>query len=149
MCVRVIVVFWVAGFLGACSSDGLPFSGGALTGSPTPLPRDLTELAAAQVIQLETRPERPYSVNLWVVGLSENLYVFAGSSKSNWVEHIEANPDVRIKIGDAIYALRASLVKNKNKNEFETFARGWEAKYGRRPFNENVDETYLVRLVAR
>ena len=147
MCVRVIAIFWVACLLGACSSESLPFSRGALTGTPTPIPSDWAMVEAVQVIQLETRPERPYSVNLWVVGLSENLYVFAGSSKSNWVEHIEANPDVRIKIGDAIYALRASLVKNKN--EFETFARGWEAKYGRRPFNENVDETYLVRLVAR
>lgn len=147
MCVRVIAIFWVACLLGACSSESLPFPRGALTGTPTPIPSDWAMVEAVQVIQLETRPEQPYSVNLWIIGADDYLYVFAGSLKSNWVEHIEANPDVRLKIGQAIYELRAILVKNAN--EFEMFAQGWEAKYGRRPFNERVDETYLVRLLAR
>ncbi len=79
------------------------------------------------------------------VGVRSN--VFAGSLKSNWVAHVEVSQNARMKIGHAIYPLRATLVNNAH--EFETFTRGRAAKYGRRPFNESVDDTYLVQLIER
>jgi len=98
-------------------------------------------------VQLETNPSNPYSVNLWVIGNEDSLYIFAGDSETTWVQHIAANPNVRLKIGESIYELAATRVTDAD--EFEKFAQAWEAKYGNRPRNESVDETWLMRLAAR
>ena len=110
-------------------------------------PADWRTVASADIIELESRPDDPYSVNLWVLGEATHLYIFAGDSRTTWVENIAANPHVRMKIGEAIYDLQAEQVTDAA--EFERFAQGWEAKYGNRPRNEKVDETYLMRLTAR
>lgn len=132
--------------LAGCA-DMLPFSGGPLAGTVVAAPADWTQVELAEVVQLETRPQDPYSVNIWVVGESSHLYVFAGASRSNWVDHIAANADVRLRNSSTIYELRASRITDAA--EFVQFADLWEAKYGRRPFNENVDETFLFKLQPR
>ncbi|MFK7914000.1 MAG: hypothetical protein AB8B93_08805 [Pseudomonadales bacterium] len=133
-------------FLAGCSSDYLPFSGGALDGQNSPPPADWSVAASVKVVQLETRATEPYSVNIWVVTAASQLYVFAGANRATWIEHIEQNPQVRLQMGDHIYALVATRVTDPQ--EFMGFARAWEAKYGNRPRNENVAETYLMRLRA-
>ncbi len=134
--------------LGAgCSADYLPFSSGALAGVEQTNPGSFVEVGARNVIQLETRTDTPYSVNLWVIGKTDHLYVFAGDNRATWVEHIEVNPAVRLRSGEDIYLLQAERVTDAE--EFVAFADAWEAKYGRRPRNENVDETYLFRLTPR
>ena len=138
---RVLLLFVL---LVGCAKENLPFSSGELTGVVTPPPADWTAIAADEVVQFETRAPDPYSVNLWVLGQGQRLYVFAGGSRSNWVEDIELNPNVRMKIGDASYELTAARVHDAD--EFETFAQGWQAKYGNRPWNDDVRETYLMRL---
>ncbi len=130
--------------LGACSSDYLPTSGGKLKGTLSAAPVDWTQIAAVDIVQLETRPTDPYSVNLWVIGAGSNLYVFAGANRANWIEHLEANPAARLRIGEAIFDLIAERVTDAT--EFKQFADAWEAKYGNRPRNENVTEAYLMRL---
>jgi hypothetical protein len=132
-------------FVSACSY--IPFSGDKLEGTLTPVPDDWTDISRPEVIQLETQPSDPYSVKLWVIGLGPNLYVHAGANRATWVEHIEADPNVRILIGEALYNLRATRVVEPG--EYELFATAYEAKYDRRPRNENVQEIYLFRLQAR
>ena len=140
----ILAVLLVTG----CSSEMLPFSSGALEGgSVVPAPADWRGVAEREVVQLESQPSDPYSVNIWVLGEETHLYVFAGGTKANWIEHIEMDPNVRMKIGDSIYELVAERVTDAD--EFEHFAQGWEAKYGRRPWNEDVNDTYLMRLTAR
>ncbi len=146
MMIKILTVGVIVA-LSACSSDWVPFSGGALSGTSTSSPADWRTVAVTEVIQLETQPADPYSVKLWVVEAQGNLYVFAGASYSTWVEHIDANPNVRLEADGSIYELRAERVTDAA--EFQVFAERWEAKYGRRPRNENVDETYLLRLVPR
>ncbi len=128
-------------------ADYLPTASGALTGPLASAPASWTKVAKQEIIQLETQPEDPYSVNLWIIGQDELLYVFAGDNYATWIEHIDANPNVRVKMGGSIYLLRASRVTAAE--EFERFAQAWEQKYGNRPRNENVDETYLMRLTPR
>ena len=130
-----------------CSPEMLPFSSGQLEGTVVPAPSDWRPVASQEVVQLESQPADPYSVNLWVLGEESHLYVFAGGTKANWIEHIEVDPNVRMKVGDSIYELKADRVLDAD--EFEHFAQGWEAKYGRRPWNEDVNDTYLMRLTAR
>ena len=144
--VRMIVLA-TSLMLGACSANMLPFSSGALEGDEVAPVADWTEIASVEVVQLESRPADPYSVNLWVLGDGAKLYVFAGGTKANWIEHIEVDPNVRLKMGEVIYPLRAQRVTDPE--EFEVFAEGWKEKYGRRPWNDDVTDTYLMRLLPR
>ncbi len=133
-------------FLSGCM-EYLPFSSGALSGSVTSAPQDWTTLAQQEIIKLETNPDDPYSVNLWVIGMGSVLYVHAGDNRATWVEHIEVNPNVRMLFGENIYELRGERVTDQE--EFNAFAVPYEEKYGNRPRNENISEIYLFRLVAR
>jgi hypothetical protein len=128
-------------------ADYLPTASGELSGTISASPLSWTEISQQEIIQLETQAADPYSVNLWIIGEGERLYIFAGDSYTTWVEHIDANPEVRVKIGESIYLLSAARVTNAE--EFEWFAQAWEKKYGNRPRNENVAETYLMRLDNR
>jgi hypothetical protein len=86
-------------------------------------------------------------VNIWATAVGESLYVHAGTNRSAWVEHIEADPKVRLRVGDSIYELAAARVVEQA--EFDRFSDAYEKKYGRRPRNENAGEAYLFRLAAR
>ena len=145
-----IALFLALSIAPAAPGSDRPFlvlPGGALTGNVTPAPADWSDTDEVSTVQLETRPADPYSVNVWVVALDEHLYVHAGANRSEWVEHIEADPDVRLRVGDAIYALRAARVETQD--ECDRFSEAYEAKYGRRPRNGNVAEAYLFRLAPR
>ena len=64
-----------------------------------------------------------------------------------FLKDIEQNPNVRLRAETSIFELEA--VKVNGAQEFESFAQAWEAKYGNRPRNEDVDKTYLYRLRSR
>jgi len=133
--------------LSTTGCDLIPFSSGQLEGTLTAPPSDWSEVASADVIQLETQPNDPYSVKLWVIGKGPDLYVHAGANRANWVEHIDVDPNVRLLIGEALYELQAQRVETQS--EFDAFADVYELKYGNRPRNENVGEAYLFRLLPR
>ncbi len=120
---------------------------GALEGTPASVPDDWSAVAALDVIRFETNPADPYSVELWVIGVNNTLYVHAGDNRTNWVEHIEADANVRLQAEDSVYELRAERVVDAG--EFKAFADVYEEKYGWRPRNENVTEAYLFRLTPR
>jgi hypothetical protein len=134
-------------FLVAGCGPFLILPGGELDGSTAPAPNDWSFSAEVGTVQLETRPEDPYSVNIWAVGMGPVLYVHAGANRSSWVEHMEANSEVRVRVEDQLYDLRASRVEDQD--EFTRFSDAYEEKYGSRPRNENVGEAYLFRLEAR
>ena len=121
--------------------------GGRLDGAVTPAPNDWSFTDEVDTIQLETRPDDPYSVNIWAIGMGPGLYVHAGANRSRWVENMEANPSVRVRVEDKLYDLRASRVEGQD--EFTRFSDAYEKKYGSRPRNEDVTEAYLFRLEAR
>ena len=123
------------------------FPGGALDGTHVESPSDWVWTDEVSTVQLETRPEDPYSVNIWAIGTANRLYVHAGANRATWIEHMEENPHVRILIEEKIYELTASRVEGQD--EFDAFSNSYEEKYGTRPRNENVDEAYLFRLTAR
>ena len=70
-------------------------------------------------VQLETRPEAPYSVHLFGVGSGEAFYVASqgwrasiggGPENARWVPHIEAEPRVRLRVGKTLYERKAVRV---------------------------------------
>ena len=129
-------------------SEALPIASGALEGRVTAIPSAWGPVAQDEIIQLETNgPDGPYSVNLWTVAIDGDLHVFAGDNFATWVEHIESDDAVRLQSEAAVFELRAERIRAPQ--HFERFAQAWEQKYGRRPMNESVEETYLFRLTAR
>jgi hypothetical protein len=145
--VGIAVALALAAFVAGCAGPCLLLPGGALEGSTVPAPDSWSFTDEVDTVQLETRPADPYSVNIWVIALGDNLYVHAGANRSTWVENMETDPNVRLRVGNSIYELTASRVDGQE--EFDRFSDAYEQKYGRRPRNENVAEAYLFRLVAR
>ncbi|HEB90564.1 MAG TPA: DUF2255 family protein [Deltaproteobacteria bacterium] len=125
----------------------LVLPGGRLSGTPAPAPSDWEWTDEVSTIQLETRPEDPYSVNIWAIGLGDRLYVHAGRNRSRWVENMEKDPSVRVAIDGRIYDLVAFRVREQE--EFDAFANHYEEKYGVRPRHEDIAEVHLYRLSAR
>ena len=130
-----------------CGDPFLLLPGGALEGTTKAVPGDWAFTDAVNTVQLETRRADPYSVNIWATAVGDHLYVHAGANRSTWVEHIEADPAVRVRVGDSIYELVAGRVEAQE--EFDRFSDAYERKYDRRPRNENFAEVYLFRLAAR
>ena len=135
------------GLLATGCAEYLPISSGALEGRVLPLPPSLDRITQDKIIQLETGTSEAYSVNLWIVEVSGYLHVYAGDNKAKWVENMEQNSNVRLRSGDEIFELEASRVNDPE--IFDLFAEAWEAKYGNRPQNESVEQTYLYRLSPR
>jgi hypothetical protein len=130
-----------------CSGPFLLLPGGELDGRTAPTPTSWTFTDEISTIQLETRPVDPYSVNIWAVAMGDQLYLHAGGNRTTWVENIEEDKRVRIAIDGSIYELVA--VRVEGAGEFGVFADAYEAKYGRRPRNENISEIYVYRMGAR
>lgn len=143
---RLLAVL-LATTLSGCAGPCVLLPGGALEGPVVSAPGSWAFTDEVKTVQLETRPDDPYSVNVWVIALGEHLYVHAGANRAAWVEHLEADPNARLRVGDAIYELAAARVDDQG--EFDRFSDAYERKYGRRPRNENVGEAYLFRLRAR
>jgi hypothetical protein len=150
MTAKPLLLLALVSLVTAAVGCGRPFvllPGGALEGKPAAVPESWAFTDAVETVQLETRPADPYSVNIWVIAMDPSLYVHAGANRSAWVEHIEADPNVRLRVNDSIYELAA--VRVQAQDEFDRFSDAYEKKYGRRPRNEKVGEAYLFRLTAR
>ena len=64
MRVRTHLVLLAILFVSA-ACNYIPFSAGGLNGKVVETPDDWTRVAQAEIVQLETQPADPYSVNLW------------------------------------------------------------------------------------
>ncbi len=101
---------WLAGLglaLG-CGGPLLVIPGGALSGEVAPPPADWSGIDST-FLDLETRPENPYSVELNYVVKDGQLYIDPAEGRT-WFEHIRRDPRVRVRFGDKIYLLRAVQV---------------------------------------
>lgn len=130
--------------ISACS---LPFSGGKLEGALTPIPDAWVAVTDADVIQIETNPQAPYSVNLWVTVMDNVPYIHAGANRATWVEHLEENPELLLGHEGFLYEVEAQRVTSQE--ELERLSEPYKAKYGNYPRNMNIDEIYLYRLLPR
>jgi hypothetical protein len=121
--------------------------GGKLSGAPEPPPTNWGFSDPIDTVQLETRPDDPYSVNIWGVGIGEHFYVAAGDASSTWVQGIAENPDVRLKIGDSLFELRA--VRTDSEAEIDAFLIALKKKYDFDPEPDQRSEATVFRLEAR
>jgi len=125
----------------------IPFSGGELEGTVTPIPDDWSNIADVDIIQIETNPSDPYSVKLWVTVMDNVPYLHAGANLATWVEHLQLNPELRLKHDEKIYELKAERVTSAD--EFKRLGEIYNEKYGNYPRVPDIKEVYLYRLLPR
>ena len=126
-----IAWFLVLGTALACG----PIPGGALDGQAATVPADWLAVMGGDraLCEIESRPSDPHSIQLECFTYEGSLYVqshrWAQASwwpvKSwavVWLEH----PDVRVRIGDSLYDLKATQVSAGTERDAVLRLRGYE-----------------------
>jgi hypothetical protein len=93
----------------ACGGPMLVFPGGALSGEVVDEPIEDWSFVTASFVDLELRPENPYSVQLNYFVRDGKLYIDPAEGR-RWFEYLKADPNVRIRFDDKVYLRTAVLV---------------------------------------
>jgi hypothetical protein len=101
-----------------CGGPFLLIPGGQLAGTVVEQPVQDWTFANDRFVDLETRPEDPYSVELNYIVRDGQLYIDPAEGRK-WLEYIRADPNVRVRFGDSIYPVVAVPVGKPG--EFEGF----------------------------
>jgi hypothetical protein len=104
-----VVSFVLMAMLAAgCGPEGQR-SGFLLSGKEAAFPADwrFTDDIKEIAIQVHTPYLIPHAVTIWCAQVDGQLYVGASApSTKHWPGWVDKNPDVRLRIGDAIYSAR-------------------------------------------
>jgi len=130
-----------------CNGPFVLLPGGKLGGEAKPAPADWAFAGDYGTIQLETRPEEPYSVNIAYTVMQGRLYVNAGDTETQWVKNMTLNPDVRMRLAGVIYPLRAERVSDRD--EITAFGRAWTDQSMFRRDPTELEQVFIYRLSAR
>ncbi len=122
-------------FLAGCDKPFGFIPGRELDGDEVPPPQDWTEISSIPTVQLEFRPDKPHSINIWAVGIGQDMYIATGEDGTRWTEYLQQTPMVRVRVSESIYPLNAVRVLDpaERQSVTETFV----AKY-------NLDEDNWV-----
>jgi hypothetical protein len=121
--------------------------GGGLEGPVEPGPSDWSFAGDSGTVQLETRPQDPYSVNIAYTVIQGRLYINAGGTETQWVKNMAANPQVRLRLDDTLYELRAERVTDRD--EIATFGKAWTDQSFFRRDPGKLEQVWLYRLRPR
>ena len=122
-------------FLAGCDKPFGFIPGRALDGNETPPPHDWSEIDKIATVQLEFRPDKPYSINIWAVAIGRDMYVATYEDGTRWTEYLQETPLVRVRAHESIYPLNAVRVFDAAEHQNVTDA--FIAKY-------NLDEDNWV-----
>jgi hypothetical protein len=88
-----------------------PIPGGRIDGELVSAPAGWRFTDDVSTIQVETRPEDPYSVTTWCFTDGTDLYVPSrNAERKPWVQNVTRDPRVRLRIDDRVYEMQASRV---------------------------------------
>lgn len=105
---RMFVSFTLVVLLAGCGGEPLwMIPGGKLAGEVSEPP---PQWNVPDVIQVETRPGDPYSINIWAVGIGSDLYIATSGDGTNWSGYLSDEPNVHVRVGDKLHALTAVTV---------------------------------------
>ncbi len=93
----------------ACGGPLLIIPGGELSGEVVADPVTDWSFATDRFIDLETRIDDPYSVELNYFVREGQLYIDPAEGRT-WFEHLRANHHARVRFGNKIYPVTAVLV---------------------------------------
>jgi hypothetical protein len=130
-----------------CAEPFIVMSGKALSGTVRDAPVDWSEHKDVEIVQIETRPSDPYSVNIWMVGIGSDVYIATGADDTNWTEHVAEDPDVRLRIRDEIFELEAARVIDDR--EKRAVVAAYVKKYDLNPDDNWVMDGQVFRLDRR
>ena len=106
---RLLVVAAIATSLGCGGGPLLLIPGGELYGEVVTESVTDWSFVTDPFVDLETRPDDPYSVEVNYVVKDGQLYIESAEGR-RWLAHIRTDPRVRVRFGDKVYPLRAVLV---------------------------------------
>ena len=130
-----------------CNGPFALLPGGKLDGEVKPAPSDWAFAGDYGTVQLETRPEEPYSVNVAYTVLEGRLYVNAGDTETQWVKNMTVSPLVRLRMDGVLYDLRAERVTDTA--EISAFGEAWTSQSMFRRDPAELGEVWVYRLVSR
>lgn len=145
--IRFLVIPIALVCIAGCSEPFIVFAGGDLSGEERPPPDDWSELRTEETFQLETRPDDPYSVNIWAVGIGEDAYIGTGPGGTNWSEYITRDPRVRLRVEETVYALLARPVEDVP--ERRRVAQAFAEKYDMDRDQNWLEDALVFRLDRR
>lgn len=124
------------------------FAGGKLGGTERSMPSDWGFTEDFGTVQIETRPTDPYSVNVWGVSVNRDFYVAASDAgEATWAQAIEAEPRVRLRVGDDIYPLLAK--RTDDPRELADVIDAYIEKYGGERERSFIRDAWVFRLGPR
>ena len=124
------------------------FAGGELAGTERPMPPSWEFTKDFDTVQIETRPVDPYSVNVWGVSVDRSFYIAASdASDARWARAIEAEPRVRLRVGDDIYRLLAT--RTEDPTELDDVIDAYVVKYGGDRDRSFIRHAWVFRLESR
>jgi hypothetical protein len=130
-----------------CNGPFALLPGGMLDGEVKPAPSDWAFAGDYGTVQLETRPEDPYSVNVAYTVMEGRLYVNAGDTETRWVKNMTVSPLVRLRMDGVLYDLRAERVTDAA--EISAFGEAWTSQSMFRRDPVELGEVWVYRLVSR
>jgi hypothetical protein len=142
---RIFTVVILATLLVSCSEPRSMIPGGQLSGEVFATP--LTWVDVPETIQVETRPSDPYSINIWGVGIGQHLYIATSDSGTTWSDFINADSDIRARVGSSLYELSATSITDPA--ERNSVAAAYVSKYELDKDDNWVDTGLIFRLDRR
>jgi hypothetical protein len=94
-------------------------------------------------VNVEVRPSDPYSVNAGYFVHERALYV--SSSKSRWAQFMLQEPNVRMRVGDKLYRVRATRMEGAH---LEQARQAYSDKYPNRT-PEQIAERWFFQITSR
>ncbi len=151
---KLQIIFLCTILLSACSGPIGPLAGGQLRGTEADLPSNWDSVAAAEHVQLETNNNgKPRSVLIWVGLANEKLYIasslISGSSnpaERTWVKNVADNPNVRLRVQEQIYQLKA--VREEDPIQLEAARTAMMTKY-EVALDDQSSSAWIYELQAR
>lgn len=143
-----LVLILSLAFVGGCGGGPLGvMPGGKLSGKAAPVPANWDAAGEYGFMQIETLPADPYSVNIAYTVVDGILYANAGDTETQWVQNMEADPQIVIRLDGVIYPLRSERVTSAA--EIARFGAVWASQNSFHRDPAGLDQAWVYRLVPR
>jgi len=149
--------------LGTGCAPFLVFPGGELRGTlDSNAIDDWGFTDEVEFVQIQTRSDRPYSVQVYGVGSGKAFYIasqgwrgaLGSTNRARWIEHLVEDPKIRLLVGGTLYELKG--VRVEDDLEVERVRQLFQKKYGdaaeswgfwqKKPNAPSASEAFVYRL---